>query len=383
MEGTRAWLSGPPTQTSLFHSELAAPDRSVLPELWEILLHPIRSFREERRAPRTRASLFHFSEKPEDAAPLDWRDLLKDLFTSYRFASFIPSLWSNHEELAEERAQMRTRRMESGFASMAVHGLMAGLAVLVAFQPPAQPAQQKDAVVYIRTPLYLPPIADGRDGGGGGGGGKRETLPPSGGRLPEAAPLQLVPPDPGMPKPLQPSDNPLDAKPSVQIPIDLPADLSMPIGDITGPLGGPTSSGPGSGGGIGNGSGSGDGSGKGPGAGTGEDGGLGAGKHGGLGDRDGLHGRRDDLTLPEILVEPTPYYTEEARKARKEGIVLLEAVIRANGTVDGFKIVRGLGYGLDESAIQTIAGRWKFKPATFRGVPIDFSVSIEVTFRLY
>jgi hypothetical protein len=42
-----------------------------------------------------------------------------------------------------------------------------------------------------------------------------------------------------------------------------------------------------------------------------------------------------------------------------------------------------LGYGLDESAIHTIASRWKFKPATFRGVPIDFPADIEVTFRLY
>jgi TonB family protein len=64
-------------------------------------------------------------------------------------------------------------------------------------------------------------------------------------------------------------------------------------------------------------------------------------------------------------------YTEEARKARIEGIVALQAVIRKNGTVNSFRIIKGLGYGLDESAINTIAAKRRFEPATLKGAPVD------------
>ena len=83
------------------------------------------------------------------------------------------------------------------------------------------------------------------------------------------------------------------------------------------------------------------------------------------------------------LFKPLPNYTEEARKARAEGIVIIQAVVRKDGSVDSFKILRGLGYGLDESAINTIATKWRFKPGTRNGVPVDVQANIEVTFRLY
>ncbi|MGA2261732.1 MAG: energy transducer TonB [Acidobacteriota bacterium] len=379
----REWASGPPTQASLFHFTEGEHEPSVFQDLWCLLRHPIHSFREERQAPRTRASLFHYLEKPGEAEPLNWTDLLKDLLTGYRFALFIPSLWSDHALLAEERAELRTRRMEAGVASLVIHLTMMSLALFVALNKlPEQPPPQKESVVFINTPMHMPFVGEDRDGGGGGGG-KHEKLPASGGRLPDAARVQIMPPDPGMPKPLVPSDNPLDAKPSVQMPIDLPTDSFLPIGDITAPTGGPPSSGPGTGDGIGTGSGTGDGSGKGPGAGSGENGGFGKGRDGGIGDRIGPHIAGDGLTLPEPILKPTPYYTEEARKARTEGIVVLQVTIRANGTVDGFKVIKGLGYGLNEATINTIASKWKFKPATYHGVPIDFQASIEVTFRLY
>ena len=62
---------------------------------------------------------------------------------------------------------------------------------------------------------------------------------------------------------------------------------------------------------------------------------------------------------------------------------MIQAIIRRNGTVDSFKVIRGLGYGLDESAIQTIASKWRFKPGTLNGVPVDVQANIEVSFRLY
>jgi TonB family protein len=63
--------------------------------------------------------------------------------------------------------------------------------------------------------------------------------------------------------------------------------------------------------------------------------------------------------------------------------VLLQVIIRSNGRVEGIKVIKGLGYGLDESAINTIATKWSFKPALYLGKPVDFVAQIEVTFRLF
>jgi TonB family protein len=86
---------------------------------------------------------------------------------------------------------------------------------------------------------------------------------------------------------------------------------------------------------------------------------------------------------PVILSQPLPAYTDEARTAKVEGTVLLHAVIRKDGTIDNFKVIKGLGYGLDESAIATVATRWRFQPATNNGEPVDVQANIEVSFRLY
>ncbi|MGA2262972.1 MAG: energy transducer TonB [Acidobacteriota bacterium] len=378
----REWASGgPATRPSLFHFVDDAPEPSVMPDLLDLLRHPIRAFKEERHAPHTRPSLFEYIAKPEDAKPLNWKELLSDLFTDYRFALFIPSLWADQRELVEERAELRTRRMESSIASLMIHVMLVGFAVYLAIRK-VDPPPQKDPVVYINTPMNLPFESTGPNGGGGGGGGKNEKTPASIGRMPDTARFQYMPPDPGQPKPLVPSESPLDNRPTVQMPIDIPQDALQAIGDMMGPPG-TFSSGPGSGGGIGTGSGTGVGPGKGPGYGPGEGGGMGGGRGGGIGNGVGPYVVGNGVTEPIPIFKPPPAYTEEARKARTEGVLLLQAIIRRDGTVDSFKVVRGLGYGLDESAINTIATKWKFKPGTFHGVPVDVQANIEVTFRLY
>jgi TonB family protein len=90
-----------------------------------------------------------------------------------------------------------------------------------------------------------------------------------------------------------------------------------------------------------------------------------------------------DVKAPIALVQPLPSYTDEARETHTEGIILLQAVIRKNGSVDSFKVLKGLGHGLDESAIDTISKRWRFKPGTRNGVSVDVRANIEVSFRLY
>ncbi len=91
----------------------------------------------------------------------------------------------------------------------------------------------------------------------------------------------------------------------------------------------------------------------------------------------------DSVKPPQVLQQPKPSYTEEAREAKIEGIVMVSAVIQKNGSVGQIKILKGLGYGLDESVVNTLSRQWKFKPGTLNDEPVDVSVVMEVSFRLY
>ena len=375
---------GPPTQPSLFHYIKDEPETSFWSEVdWSFLRHPIRMIREEWKEPRTQASLFHYVDEASlKKEPINWKELLQDIFTGFRSPLFIPSVFADQEGLVAERAQLRTRRVESGMLSLFVHAGIALIAVLlVRYQGAA--ADQKDSVVFVNNPVYLPFEGDGRDGGGGGGGGKGEQAPPATGRMPEQTRVQMVPPDPEDPRPLIPAEDLMASAPSVQMPIDIPQDMSLPIGDIFAPPNSSRSSGPGIGGGIGTGRGTGVGSGTGPGVGPGSGGGMGGGSGGGIGSGVGPYVVGGGVKAPVAIYQPLPIYTEEARKARAEGIVMIQAVIRRDGSVDSFKVLRGLGYGLDESAINTIATKWRFKPGTLNGTPVDVQANIEVSFRLY
>jgi TonB family protein len=83
----------------------------------------------------------------------------------------------------------------------------------------------------------------------------------------------------------------------------------------------------------------------------------------------------------EILSKPQPNYTEEARRRRIEGEVLLEVLFRASGEVQVLKVIRGLGHGLDESAAAA-ARRIRFRPARRDGVPADSTAVVRIVFQL-
>jgi len=91
------------------------------------------------------------------------------------------------------------------------------------------------------------------------------------------------------------------------------------------------------------------------------------------------------LKLPEPVFKPLPPYTQQARMAKIEGIVLLQVVIRADGRVDpglGVRILSGLGYGLDESALKTVTMEWRFQPGMLNGIPVNVRANVEISFRL-
>ncbi len=91
----------------------------------------------------------------------------------------------------------------------------------------------------------------------------------------------------------------------------------------------------------------------------------------------------DGIKPPIVTDQSLPPYTPEAKEARIEGVMLLQGVIHKDGSVSDLKVLRGLGYGLDESAIDTITKRWRFEPGTMNGQPVDVQANIEVSFRLY
>jgi protein TonB len=374
-------FSEPRTQASLFHYIKEEAEESIWKEMdWSFFYHPIRTAREAYKRPRAKPSLFHYIEE-EVKEPFSWKEFFRDLFTGFKNPFFIPSVYSDPEGLMAEEAKGRTRRIEYGSLVILAYALVLSLAILLSgYNQKSLP--QEDNVVFIDSPIYVPDEGDGQQGGGGGGGGREEQLQPMSGRMPEPVSAEMVVPDPDNPQPLLPSDD-LLAQVRVELPVAIPLDLSLPIGDVTAPANSSSSFGPGSGGGIGTGKGRGVGSGEGAGAGTGKGGGYGDGEGGGIGSGEGPYYMGAGVTEPELIKKVPPLYTEEGRIARAEGIVLLEAIIRKNGSVDSFKVVRGLGYGLDEVAIHTVASKWRFRPATFKGKNIDYPVQIEVTFAIF
>jgi TonB family protein len=87
-------------------------------------------------------------------------------------------------------------------------------------------------------------------------------------------------------------------------------------------------------------------------------------------------------TLPaEITYKPRPVYTEEGRKLKIEGEVLVDVVFSSTGQIHIVKVVQGLGHGLDESAVRA-AEKIQFKPALRDGQPADFEAVLHITFQL-
>jgi TonB family protein len=89
-----------------------------------------------------------------------------------------------------------------------------------------------------------------------------------------------------------------------------------------------------------------------------------------------------EATTPvNILEKPKPVYTEDARKQKIEGDVVVEVVFLASGQVQVNRVVSGLGHGLDDAALRA-AGQIKFKPARRDNQPVDFPARVRIEFRM-
>lgn len=124
------------------------------------------------------------------------------------------------------------------------------------------------------------------------------------------------------------------------------------------------------------------GTGSGGGIGSGNGGGLGPGSGGGTGGgvyRAGVGG----VSSPTCVYCPRPEYSDEARKARFVGTVYLDVTVLANGHAGDIKVIKGVGMGLDEKAVETVKLSM-FKPAKGPdGKPVAAIIGYEVTFQLY
>ena len=207
------------------------------------------------------------------------------------------------------------------------------------------------------------------DSGGGGGGGAHSPMPASRGRLPRfSLEPQLAPPTPI----IRNEDPKLAVEPTVRV----APNLSVPQVDLSvfgDPLGvnGPPSAGPGSGGGIGSGRGTGVGSGTGSGVGPGSGGGIGG----------GVFRIGGGVSSPRLLHKVEPEYSEEARKAKYQGTVMLAVEVWEDGIAHNIRVLRSLGLGLDEKAMQAVR-QWRFAPGRKDGKPVRVAAQIQVSFRL-
>ncbi len=260
----------------------------------------------------------------------------------------------------------------AGMISAAVHVGAVAIMFLVGAQY-AMEEQVKETVTLIAPDIdiapYVPKVAPKKDQmGGGGGGGDRSPTPASKGQLPKVAPRQFVQPAAVVHNPAPK----LVMEPTIVVPPDVPlprVDI-MAWGDPLGKIG-PPSNGPGSGGGIGSGSGGGVGSGRGPGFGPGEGGGVGG----------GVYRIGGGVTAPTLIYKVEPEYSEEARKAKYQGTVVLYVVVDERGMPRDLKVIRALGLGLDEKALEAVQ-QWRFRPGYLNGKPVPVAATIEVNFRL-
>jgi TonB family protein len=88
-----------------------------------------------------------------------------------------------------------------------------------------------------------------------------------------------------------------------------------------------------------------------------------------------------DVKAPVKISTPQPQYTEIARKARIQGVVIVQAIIDKGGNVTNVQVLKGLPMGLDQAAVEAIK-KWKFEPATLNGKPVDVYYNLTVNFTL-
>lgn len=257
--------------------------------------------------------------------------------------------------------------------STGVHILIIGIIVAAALigRRVVAANHPKENVTVVFSDADLPPLKPAKTQvGGGGGGGDHDVLKASAGRLPKFSMQQITPPAAVIRNPAPK----LAVEPTIVIPpqVKLAVNTSMPnLGDPMSHAVMP-SNGTGSGSGIGEGSGGGVGKGTGPGFGPGSGGGTGG----------GVFRVGAGVTPPVPIYQPEPEFSEEARKAKYQGVCTLGLIVGADGRPTNIHVLSSLGMGLDEKAIEAVKN-WKFEPGKKDGHAVATEIAVEVEFHLY
>jgi protein TonB len=266
----------------------------------------------------------------------------------------VKEIWSKDENFGWTQA-----------IALAAHAIIIALLIvpfITNMLPSTTQAKNKLDVTPLDISPYVAKLPAGNNKAGGGGGANDHTnTPVNKGRPPRFTMTQFAAPT-------------LHPNPQPKLPMEAtllgPPDLK--VSSVLTNLGDPMAAGPGDS--LGHGDGTGIGSGTGGGLGPGEGGGTGGGMF-----RAGVNG----VGLPTCFYMPNPPYSDEARKAKYSGVVLVEAVITVDGRVTNPRVIKSPGLGLDESTTNTMR-TWRCKPVTGpNGKPVPVLVPFEVTFRLY
>lgn len=308
-------------------------------------------------------------EDPTEEEPV-WKTLgasVKDIF----FPKKLPPLELTSKPVAVADPMAVKRGPWSSTIAVIAHIVIIALILLFFYEQwKIRPVVKKQQLTSVDIKPFIPmTMKMNQSMGGGGGGGAHELVEASKGHLPKMAKTQITPPQ------IIRNDHPkLAVEPTVVMPqqIKLP-DANMPnIGVPQSPQVALASQGGGSGSGFGSGKGGGIGSGNGNGIGPGEGGGYGG----------GVMRPGGGVSAPQVIFSVDPEFSDEARRAKYQGICLVALIVDAQGNPQRVHVVRPLGMGLDEKAVEAVR-QYKFKPAYYQGHPVAVEVNIEVNFRIY
>ncbi len=325
-------------------------------------------------APVKQAPLELTSQPAEDNLGIREEPIWKTLSTNvqdFLFPRKLPplQLTSQAVQIADPFAVPLQRRLGPGIVAMIV---VVGSTIALLFWnglrvraiAPKTPTEVVDLKPY--TPMAPPKMTMM---GGGGGGGDHDLVQVSKGRIPKLDTKQITPPQ------IIRNDHP---KLAVEPTIIMPKNIPLPQVDMPN-LGMPTSNqvqlasnGTGAHGGMGSGSSGGLGSGTGGGYGPGSGGGTGG----------GVYHVGGGVSAPSVISAVDPEYSDEARRAKYTGIVVVSLIVDTQGNPQHVSVVRRLGMGLDEKAVEAVR-QYKFKPAMFQGHAVPVEVNIEVNFQIY
>ncbi|MDE1161807.1 MAG: TonB family protein [Acidobacteriaceae bacterium] len=257
--------------------------------------------------------------------------------------------------------RMRTKMSKQSLAaSITFYALLILLFIILVRKHVQLAAPIPPQVTQLIAPPPPPPPAPPKATQMGGGGGQKGPTPVTQGHLPKLDTKQIMPPK------APPTEAPkLAVEPTVVVQPNLKlADSKLPD------LGAPNSNLKGFS--LGNGSGTGIGSGNGSGIGPGSGGNMGG----------GVYRIGGSVRAPVLTFQVDPEFSEEARKAKFSGNVLVGLIIDEQGHPQNVHVIRDVGMGLGAKAVEAVK-QYKFRPATKDGKPVKVQLSIEVNFQIF